>query len=156
MQHTSTKQTLREFPLQSNSLLYVSPYPWSGKSMPAQPKCLHYPVHCSASTPSTASLEPVWWNCGYFCVDSADVLMWHLDNTWDLKGWFLAWCLSFGWCCYSQVRCSFWLTRSQDSCICRIEWSIHREITAGACSNKICFEILPIKFEVLSLSFQIF
>lgn len=73
----------------------------SATKMSARPCSLFFP------TLSTTALKPIWWNCGFFfvCV-LADVLMWQPDNTCNLEGGFLAGCLSFGWRCCSQVRCS--------------------------------------------------
>lgn len=60
----------------------------------------------------------VSWNCGYFCVNRADALIWQLDNTiLKVDIFFLAWCFLFYWRWCSQVRCSFWLKKWQDNCI---------------------------------------
>lgn len=116
-QYTSTKQTSGELPLQRLSLCITLPRQWkiniSATKMSALPcsLCFLYTQHCCSR------------NCGYFCVNRADVLMRHLDITCHLEGWlFLAWCLSSGWCCCSQVRCSSWLKIRLDNCISLIEW----------------------------------
>lgn len=91
-------QTFGEFLLRCVSLLCVSAYQGSGKSITAQPTCLFSPLHCSSPTRSTTALK----SQDFIALTGADVSMRHLESG------FLARCLLFG-CCCSQVRSFYWL-----------------------------------------------
>lgn len=91
-------QTFGEFLLRCVSLLCVSAYQGSGKSIAAQPTCLFSSLHCSSPTRSATALKSL----DFIALTGVDILRRHLESG------FLARCLLFG-CCCSQVRSFYWL-----------------------------------------------
>lgn len=89
-------------------LHHVSPYQGSGKSIPERPKCRHYALLCSLYF-----VPPQWTQLLLNIFDeTVDFFLcsqsqyFHVTPGQHLE----ARCLSFGWCCCSQVRCFFFPT----------------------------------------------